>query len=182
MLLIDPKVAEKFGTYQVIDKDRFNEFPGWDLICIIQEGSMEVGSVPCPGGRGPNALCSHGYSDHCYSQIELALPSSAQKTFFLIGLDTESVLGKLGQQLAEAETHATLDVNTIASLNKQIVELSRVLKDTQATSEQRSANLHSVLTANDALIAQAQRMELDLGKVRKHYGDAEIGKVLAAEE
>ena len=182
MLLIDPKVAEKFGTYQVIDKDRFNEFPGWDLICIIQEGSMEVGSVPCPGGRGPNALCSHGYSDHCYSQIELALPSSAQKTFFLIGLDAESVLGKLSQQLAEAEAHATLNVIAIADLNKELSNLKEILVDEKRVSEMRNTSLSLQCEKTNELLVISQKMEVDLDRVRKHYGDSEIGKVLADEK
>ena len=187
--LIDTK---ELSDVTVVESEFLNDWvgKGWELIAIVQEkvSDLHSQSRQCFGGTSERA-CSHGiYGSGCYAQEYIDTPIEVFRTKYVLARRKESVMAEMGRRVEELE----LDVeNAIQARNNarakqdewkiSAEDLDRQLREAVAIGDKLSDKNREQEKRIQSHLETINKMESDLGKVREHFGNAAVDKLLGPE-
>lgn len=191
--VLDPELYKRFGEVKVVDADRLHDMTerGWQLICLTQEKrvSMEQRKVPCEGGRGAGASCRHGYEWHCSQSSYRTDPAESILTRYVVARDKDTMLGDLGAKVDELENELVMMQGTLGlheravdKATKAMENSEKKLKDSVEVFEGRETRLGDQAARINQHVQTINKMEDDIGKLRREFGDREVARILKPEK
>ena len=182
--------SSKLRGFQIFEEQQLREVRelGWQLVALVQEKSFEphCHSRECPGGSNERP-CPHGsYSSGCYSTINIETPMEVTRTKYLMARSRDDVLADAGTTIEELkaqieETNMTLadEVSARIAADKAQKRLSDELDQEASRRTRLTEKVDDLEKRVRNHLETINKMEADLGKVRKHWGDAAVNELLS---